>query len=372
MRSLFHRCVLSTLLLLGSAHAAQESTLQRALALGRAGEHAAAAALCREALARDPADGEAAYALATVTAWAGRYAESLSQLDALLAREPGNADAQLLRARVLLWDGRPEEGLRALDARAVQDAEGEALRAQLQSARDEDPRWELRVGYLPERYSFTSAGHGAGAQLGYRGRGGWRLRAGGGLQRRFGQVDAYARVGGSVRLSSTLTLSADAELAPGARVLPRQAYGLEALLSRWGRLTPSVGYRFADYAEADVHTLAPALGVALARRVSLDLRYALGLNRLQQDTVLTHSGLARVNLSLTGALRAWGGYARTEERFESGNPRLPPGGFRAHHALAGVGLQLLSHTGLELGVDQAWRSNGARVTTGSLGLVQRW
>ena len=365
--------VLAVLLLTLAATEPREAQLARAQVLARGGDYAGAAALYRARLQEAPADGEAALGLAQVTAWSGAHAEALAQLDALLAREPGNGDALLLRARVLLWLGRPAEGLETLARRggAGQDPETEALREQLLHAKEEDTRWELRVGYTPEHYSFTSMGHGAGALLSYGERGRWSVRAGGGVLRRFGQVDGSARAGGSMRVGGGLTLSADVELAPGAQVLPRQAYSAEGALAL-GRFTPSLSYRYADYPEADVHTLSPSLGVALTHRLSLGLRYALGVDLLSGDTVLTHSGLARMDYTFSPRVRGWAGYATTEERFESGNPELPPGGFRAHHALGGVAVQLLRRTGLELSVDQEWRSNGTSVTTGNASLVQRW
>ena len=76
---------------------APASLHEQALRVHAAGDRATAAALCREALARDPGHADAAFLLAAIAIEEGRPAAALGALDAALALLP--ADARLLHAR---------------------------------------------------------------------------------------------------------------------------------------------------------------------------------------------------------------------------------------------------------------------------------
>jgi len=92
------------------AAAAEGDVVGRARALATSDQKAAAIALLREHLAKDPDDSDARVLLGSVLSWEGDYPAARQELEQVLAGRPDHGDALPALIRVELWSG---EALRA-------------------------------------------------------------------------------------------------------------------------------------------------------------------------------------------------------------------------------------------------------------------
>ena len=248
---------------------------------------------------------------------------------------------------------------------------GRSVQQDIGGAGESPPRITVRSGFSYQDLSFASDAPGANVLLSVERPRAWSVWAGFDYVNKFDDSAPGYRMGGSYWADESTVLTLTIEVAPKQIVVPRQAYTVQISRIMPHGLVPSLGYRFADYATADVHMIMPEVTWYFSRFYWL-VRYYLAATAFGGQNTTTHSAFTRVYLSVTDPVTVSAGYVRANESFESGNPADPFAGFSANHVVVGVDWDIRSNVGVGITFDYEKRNNGSTLTRYDIRTLYRW
>ncbi len=232
-------------------------------------------------------------------------------------------------------------------------------------------RITLRSGFSHQDLSFAPDAQGASILLSVERPRAWSVWAGFDYINKFDDSAPGYRMGGSYWAGRSTVLTVNIEVAPEQIVVPRQAYTVQISRTMPNGLVPSLGYRFADYATADVHMIMPEVTWYFHRLYWL-VRYYLAVSAFGGQNTTTHSVFTRAHWNVTDPVTVSAGYVRANESFESGNPADPFAGFSANHVLVGVDWDIRSSVGVGISFDYEKRNNGSTLQRYDIRTFYRW
>ena len=341
--------------------------------------------------------------IARLSAWLHEYAPALEIYDSVLQREPRNSEAMVGKAYVYMWQQRFVEAGEVL-ARAGQSSpdntdvlmaqarllhyqnRNSAARERLLRALEVDPKnqeareldaelgrahpFELRLGYVHDRFSFAAPGNMGELDASYLGENGGRI----GLQyeewSRFNERDRRGGFNFSRRYGMKWWLRGGAMWGPGATVVPRGEYtaGISRTLPH--RFVLDGDYRYLGFKAADAHIAAPALSYYFAKPRWIQVTSYSAWARLGAKQHFSNSWLFRYYQQVARPLRLHAGYARGNESFEAFSiDKLAV--FEANTYLAGADVDLSRTYAAGIFCVHQRRSNGFRETSAGFSLTLR-
>ena len=361
---IFHSCFFALVSLLASfgyAGENREALMKKAWFLGVEKHYGDAKAIYVKLLDADPADVEAAVALARVTGWSGNYEKAEFLYAEALRQQPDHREAQLGLARVLFWDGKYRESLQRIDlllANSPDDREAVEVRELVLRVQQANRHLSVRWDQQYQDLSFAPDALGTEVSISYDKPKEWSLRAGFSYIDKFGVSAPGYRLGGSYWAAPETALSLDIELAPRHIVVPRQAYALGLTHALFKGLVSSLRYRYEDYATANVHLVIPGFTWYFYPRFYWNVEYYLAVSEFGGRDFINHSALTRVNWNVIRPMNLFVGFVRANEDFETGNPVDPAEAFSANHVFGGFGGAIHGNVSLELTFDYEKRNNG--------------
>ncbi len=248
---------------------------------------------------------------------------------------------------------------------------GRSVRQDIGGAGESPPRITVRSGFSYQDLSFASDAPGANVLLSVERPRAWSVWGGFDYVNKFDDSAPGYRMGGSYWASGRTVLTLTIELAPKQIVVPRQAYTVQISRIMPHGLVPALGYRFADYATADVHMIMPEVTWYFSRFYWL-VRYYLAATAFGDQNTTTHSAFTRVYWSVNDPVTVSAGYVRANESFESGNPADPFAGFSANHVVVGVDWDIRSNVGVGITFDYEKRNNGSTLQRYDIRTFYRW
>ena len=327
----------------------------------------------REVVRLEPTGFEDRFWVAKLEGWTGRHAAAESAFVRLLAERPDDYDTGIALADVRRWRGDTAGARTALETLLRAHPSDPEVLNRLHALRSPGraARWEADVEYFGERLPDGTAADGGTLALGTTPGGRVRWRGAATLQEKFDRTEWRGGGEAGVRLSPRIALVGSAFLAPGAEVLPRQSYAL-GVQHKLGRVVVLTDYGFADYRDADVHRIGPAVEVYAGRWLVAG-RYRYLRTRFDGigGTVDDHAGSLTVGYEygaagLVRVFAALGGESFTQPSRELiGRFDARTLGLAWRHWLApGVGLEALyAHQD---------RSSGGGQDAYSLRVLRRW
>lgn len=293
----------------------------------------------------------------------------------ILVQDPGNRDALFGLGRVLFWQGHYEQSLETfgrLLAAFPNDKEAIEERDVVLRAKEATTQITARVAFVYESLSFTSDAHGTNFLFTYEKHRDRTVWAGFTYLDKFGENASGLTLGVSYWPTAATVVSLETEQAPGQAVIPRQAYTVEINRIVFKVLVPSLRYQFAEYAAADVHLFMPGVTWYLHPQFDWMARYYFSVTTLAGQTEDNHSGMTRINWHASEGVTFFLGYARSNERFDSGNPVAPVARFSADHVFTGLRADIAESVSLDFTFDYEERDNGFTLKTFNTGLSYRW
>ncbi|SMF61191.1 YaiO family outer membrane beta-barrel protein [Allosphingosinicella indica] len=343
-----------------------ELAYREAVAARQSGDAQRAVDLLGPLVAADPANADAQVQLGYALLALDRTDDAERAFQSALAAAPGYADAHIGQARIAQRRGDRAAALRALSPVGRDNADAEALRAQLRAPGEaylwsldidggysfvEDPQPDWREGSLQIRRQAN-------------GRTGLHGRAE--IARRFGNSDVYAELGLDHRLSDRARIYLTLGGTPGADFRPRYQIGAggSVRISDGGDATAlTLDARQAEFAGGDVQTLAPGIEQYFAGgRLWLTARWI----HLFDETGRHQSGyLVRADGQATDRLRLFAGLSDAPDTSEG----LV---IDTRSFFGGVSFDVSSTTTLRLSLAHEDRDTGADRTQIGLGLGLRF
>lgn len=338
-------------------------------------QYSVAIDIYEQLLKKNPQDVEAMTAIAYVFAWNQDYLQADIYFKKVLAISSKDHDSLLGLARVYYWQENykiARQSIAQFLGSYPEDPEGQELKRKIETALDDQYYWQINLGYIYQNISFADDANGGNLLVSYVKNKKWGIRAGVDTIDKFSDLATSMHFGGTYWPDKKLALSVDALIAPNQVVVPKQSYSFLGDYTLHPKIVTSLGYRFADYETADVHTFSPSLQWYWHSKSDLFFKYSLSLTQLSSSLERDHSFSFRAGWQLLTPLYVYAGYARTSESFNPGNSISSAGRFKANHFLTGVKVTTKYKLNFTFDIDYEDRDNSTSVNTLAIGLQKKF